>query len=346
MSYRRDVWPEVRPLVSAAVGCGLLAGVMGFPLSFCRPLIAQSETTREFRPLRLLTPRPPITEPETLAAVDVHDQVSDNELVLGVVVGGRARAYPINMLTGPSREIINDTLGDVPIAATWCHLCHNTVVYDRRADDRTLTFAVSGMLWQRNLVMLDSETESLWSHFLGRAMSGPMKDHRLKKIPSELTTWGKWRREHPETTVLSMSRRSKQFVRDFYRRPDGFVYGVVVAGRAYHATYAVLQEHPVWNLRLSDRNLLLTFDAESTATQAFDRTLGETTLKFSPATDGRMIDEQTGTVWECSSGIAVEGPMKGQSLTQRVGMPAFREAWMKFHPESRPLPLGQGTTSP
>jgi hypothetical protein len=35
------------------------------------------------------------------------------------VVEGKARAYPINMLTGPRREIINDELGGKAIAATW-----------------------------------------------------------------------------------------------------------------------------------------------------------------------------------------------------------------------------------
>jgi hypothetical protein len=39
--------------------------------------------------------------------------------VLGVVVGKEARAYPINMLTNPTREIINDKLGGRAIAATW-----------------------------------------------------------------------------------------------------------------------------------------------------------------------------------------------------------------------------------
>jgi len=49
----------------------------------------------------------------------VTDQVTGKELVIGVVVDGKARAYPINMLTGPSREIINDVLGSRSIAATW-----------------------------------------------------------------------------------------------------------------------------------------------------------------------------------------------------------------------------------
>jgi hypothetical protein len=40
-------------------------------------------------------------------------------LVLGVTIGKASRAYPINMLTNPTREIINDKLGGKNIAATW-----------------------------------------------------------------------------------------------------------------------------------------------------------------------------------------------------------------------------------
>jgi hypothetical protein len=52
-------------------------------------------------------------------AIGAERVVRPNELVLGVVVEGKARAYPINMLTGPRREIINDELGGKAIAATW-----------------------------------------------------------------------------------------------------------------------------------------------------------------------------------------------------------------------------------
>ena len=62
---------------------------------------------------------PPITEVPIATAAEADAKLQGSELVLGIVVGDRARAYPINMLTGPQREIINDTLGDVPIAATW-----------------------------------------------------------------------------------------------------------------------------------------------------------------------------------------------------------------------------------
>lgn len=61
----------------------------------------------------------PIINPEAFTVPRVGDALRPNELVLGVVVKGTARAYPINMLTGPQREIINDEVGNQAIAATW-----------------------------------------------------------------------------------------------------------------------------------------------------------------------------------------------------------------------------------
>ena len=64
-------------------------------------------------------PRRAIVDAPFLKASEITDQVTDNELVLGIELSGHARAYPINMLTGPSREIINDAIGDAHLAATW-----------------------------------------------------------------------------------------------------------------------------------------------------------------------------------------------------------------------------------
>jgi len=82
------------------------------------PVVALA-AERTYKPKRVVDPFPAITKPPLLPAAKVKDQVNAAELVLGVVVGGEARAYPINMLTGPEREIINDRLGGRSIAATW-----------------------------------------------------------------------------------------------------------------------------------------------------------------------------------------------------------------------------------
>ncbi len=82
-----------------------------------QPLTAPSGD--EFEPIRVLPQHRALTNPALLRASEVGDQVRDDELVLGVASGDHARAYPINMLTGPDREIVNDTLNGIPIAATW-----------------------------------------------------------------------------------------------------------------------------------------------------------------------------------------------------------------------------------
>ena len=73
-----------------------------------------------FRPVVALSRRmPTIADVPLLSAKDADDLLHEAELVLGVQVGEQSRAYPINVLTGPEREIINDHLGGRAIAATW-----------------------------------------------------------------------------------------------------------------------------------------------------------------------------------------------------------------------------------
>ena len=79
----------------------------------------QPKSGSRFDPVRLVGAQPAIRNAPFIPAGKVRTEVSENELVLGVVINDEARAYPINMLTGPSREIINDTLGGKAIAATW-----------------------------------------------------------------------------------------------------------------------------------------------------------------------------------------------------------------------------------
>ena len=77
----------------------------------------ESGGTPDFNPKRVVKRFPAIVDPDFTKASEAR--IEDNELVLGVVVDGNARAYPINMLTNPTREIINDKLGGRAIAATW-----------------------------------------------------------------------------------------------------------------------------------------------------------------------------------------------------------------------------------
>jgi hypothetical protein len=124
----------------------------------------------------------------------------DGELVIGVTVGGEARAYPINLMWGPENEILNDTLGKTPITATWCPIAHSGAVYERTVNGRELELGVIGL--EQGVAMLyDRQTRTEWSQILGEAVQGPLAGKALKKRPSTVTTWGRWRALHPSTTV-------------------------------------------------------------------------------------------------------------------------------------------------
>ncbi len=93
--------------------------ISGSVIVACALTVAVSAAD-DFNP-RTVIPRPfrAITKFPVVSAKNAAGKINDAELVLGVVVGKDARAYPINMLTGPRREILNDTLGGKAIAATW-----------------------------------------------------------------------------------------------------------------------------------------------------------------------------------------------------------------------------------
>ena len=214
---------------------------------------------------------------------------------------------------------------------------YNGVVYARAVEERTLTFLVSGMLWNRSLVMMDKETESLWSHILGEAMQGELKGAKLEVLPSSMTTWEEWRRDYPQTDVLNLSRTHERFTRAFYsdRDPASFVFGWSIDLEPYSCSFETLQEHPILNLKLGGRPLLVTFDPGSLSPHLFSRRVGDGELRFVAEGEGRMRDEGTGSVWDRSTGQCIEGDLKGRRLEHWVGIVSYRRAWDVFHPDSK-----------
>ncbi len=157
---------------------------------------------------------PALDRPTTLTAAQAD--WSDDELVLGVVVAGQARAYPVAILNW--HELVNDTLGGEPILVSFCPLCGTGMVFDRRVGGEVRTFGVSGLLYRSDLLMYDRGTESLWSQISAEAVAGPLLGQRLRLLRARMDQWGHWRRDHPETTVLSHETGHR---RDYDRSPYG-----------------------------------------------------------------------------------------------------------------------------
>jgi len=147
----------------------------------------------------------------------VTDQITylqDSDRVLGVERNGIAKAYPIRILVW--HEIVNDDFNGTATVVTYCPLCGTGMTFDAQLKGRRLTFGVSGLLYNSDMLLYDHQTESLWSQLLMQAVSGQFKGAELALLPIRHTTWGDWKERFPETLVLSSN---TGFSRDYGRTP-------------------------------------------------------------------------------------------------------------------------------
>jgi len=116
------------------------------------------------------------------------------------VVAGEARAYPVNLMWDAPNESLNDTLGGASIVATWCPVAHSAVVYDRAVEGRQLEVGAVG-LEKGVFILYDRQTHTHWSQITGRALPWSTGGRSLRKRTSLTTTWSRWRRLQPGSTV-------------------------------------------------------------------------------------------------------------------------------------------------
>lgn len=127
--------------------------------------------------------------------------LSPTEPVVGLIIDGDARAYPLRFLT--RHEIVNDTVGGIPVAVTYCPLCNAAIVFDRRIDGEAVEFGTTGNLRNSDLVMYDRRTESWWQQFTGTAIVGELTGTELTFVPARLESYENFQARAPEGRVLA-----------------------------------------------------------------------------------------------------------------------------------------------
>lgn len=294
---------------------------------------------------------PALLDPVFIPAAEASG-LTDEELVLGVVWKGEARAYPYQILVW--HEIANDMIQGDPILVTYCPLCFTGIAFDATVEGKRELFGVSGKLYNSELVMYDKSTESYWPQSLGKAVVGERTGAVLRKIPVDVARWGDWKMAHPDTKVLS---RETGFVRAYGSNPYGkgrdfvdirfrlgvddpdprlpaqaIVYGVEAGGAFKAYPDAVGRELEVINDNVGGVPVAVWLDAAVGGPKAFLRAVGGKVLTFA-AQDGQFVDEETGTRWD-ADGMAVSGELAGAQLERIVHEPVFWFAWAAFHPET------------
>ncbi|MCE0488088.1 DUF3179 domain-containing protein [Ornithinimicrobium sediminis] len=310
---------------------------------------------------------PAIDEPRFEPASQV-EWLDEREPVLALDLAGQSRAYPVQVLTW--HEIVNDTVGGVPVAVTYCPLCNSALAFERELDDHLVTFGTSGSLYNSALVMYDRQTESLWSQIEGRAIAGELTGTELERVPVATVPWSTWVEANPEGWVLS---RPTGTGRDYGRNPyvgydeaasEPFLYDgesdprlppkerVVAfpdAQEALAVRLADVAEQGAVTVPLDGAEVLLVAGgglassldtsaiadgAEVAATGAFSTVVDERDLSFVADPDGDGArDEQTGTHWDVL-GRGSDGPLAGRQLESVPHVDTFWFAWAAFRPEA------------
>ncbi|KUF08890.1 DUF3179 domain-containing protein [Pseudoponticoccus marisrubri] len=161
---------------------------------------------------------PALSDPQFLQAGQ-ESRIGGTEPVITVEIeGATPRAYPIRYLTW--HEIVNDTVGGVPVAVTFCPLCNSALTFDRRVQGRVLSFGVSGKLRNSDMIMYDRETESWWQQAVGEGIVGEMTGVELDLLPSWMESWDMFRQRNPDGLVMAEPSWNRSYGTNPYRNYD------------------------------------------------------------------------------------------------------------------------------
>jgi hypothetical protein len=310
---------------------------------------------------------PSIDDPVFQPVFENLDLLPEAEPVVSLVIDGDARAYPVRIMIW--HEIVNDVVGGVPVSVTYCPLCNSAASYVREINGVTTTFGTSGRLFASALVMYDRATETLWTHFDGKAVVGLLAGQELEWVPSPLMSCGDFRTTYPNGLVLDES--ATGFRRDYGRNPyvgydDEETFPFLFAGSVDERARA---KQRVVGITVDDQSVAYTLEfvaGEASAPRALNIEVGGTPLVifwtpgqssaldddslsdgkdvgtvgvFEATVEGRQltfagtadafVDEETGTTWNLG-GEAVAGPLAGSALERIRHLDTFWFAWATY----------------
>ena len=351
-----ELLPEEDPPAGAAAQ---------FSTDFSRHIVPYSEILSGGPPKDGI---PAIDAPQFVSVAEADAWLEAQEPVILVEAGGAVHVYPIQILMW--HEIVNDTVGDVPVSVTFCPLCNTAIAFERTLDGQVLDLGTTGRLRFSNLVMYDRQSESWWQQATGQAIAGQFVGRQLTFVPASMVAWADVKATYGAARVLS---RDTDHNRDYGRNPyvgydalnqrpflyDGpptpeqlppmaRVLGVNLGGEAVAYPYQVLETLRVANDTVGGQEIVALWtpgvaSALDAGSVAGGQDVGTITT-FSRALDGRVltfqwdgaqvVDDETGSLWD-GMGRAVSGPLAGSRLEPVVGVNYFWFTWAAFRPAGR-----------
>ena len=290
---------------------------------------------------------PELNDPSRIPA-DEATFMTEEELVLGVVVNDVSVAYPVRFLA--RHELANDHIAGKAVSLVYCTLCRSAILFDRVVGDLVLSFETSGLLLDSNKVMVDSETDTLWHHLSGTAIAGPLEGTELERFPVETTTWADWLEAHPDTetldtpppTIYEDNPERPPLVYDYtpgsayatYYEADGLWFPAVEPPDVYEPKEEVI------TVALDDAAVAFSLnDIIRSGVSVLE--VGGNDVLVVPTEGGARVYHAAGTALDAGTVTAVESStaseavlLDGTVLPRIVSGQSFWFAWYGLHPET------------
>lgn len=140
-----------------------------------------------------------IENPVMISAKDAN--IDPQAIVIGVIVEGQPRAYPIGALSGMLQHVVNDVVecegGNVkPLTITYCDMtdCARVLASDDDSVQSSLGLGTLGLLDGGLAITFGKDNFKQMDPIPG------LIDYESSKVP-----WGEWVAQHPETLVYAGS---------------------------------------------------------------------------------------------------------------------------------------------
>ena len=282
---------------------------------------------------------PPLDDPSVVTATAASEWILPSDLVIGIELNGEARAYPRRIIDW--HEMVNDTVGGVPVSLAYCTLCGSAILYDGRVGDQVFQFGTSGLLYRSNKLMYDRTTRTLWEQYTGEPVWGDLVGSgvHLDVLPAVHVTWAEWLADHPDTSVLDIEtgfRRnydSGVAYADYWASPDlrfpvpdeqgplavkEIVYTVRLSGETVAYPIELLAERGLISDRVAGRDIVVIASADGNGGRAYER--GEVNFTSLDAQDG-TLSSADGREWTLTEDALVA--FDGTTLERLPGHNSF-----------------------
>lgn len=274
-----------------------------------------------------------------------QNSVSTEALVIGVVHGGEAKAYPIRFLV--YHHQLQDRVGGQAVLVTYCSVCRTGRVFDPAVQGKAERFRLVGMD-HFNAMLEDHGTGTWWRQANGQALVGPLKGQSLRELPMTQATLAAWLTQHPTSLVMqpdpaavanydTTARFERGLSTGALTRTDrqswnekSWVIGIEIKGLAKAYDWNRLLEQGVINDRVGGTPIVLALASDRQSFTAFVRP--EEIAVFTLA-ENTLVSGEKRYDWK---GRDLANP--DSSLTAISAYQEFWHSWRTFHPQTERFP--------